>query len=116
MPTNLKFELIALVIIMGIVILLTLRAEKITIKYAIVWLAAIFILLLILLIPNILEPISQLLGFEVLSNMVFLIGIIALYCIVFSLTIIISNQSKKIRLLIQEISILKKEVHDKLKK
>ena len=65
------------------------------------------------LFPNIMTSIANLLGFEVGSNMIFA-GLIAILCFInIVLTVIVSGQNAKIRLLIQEVSILKGEIHDK---
>lgn len=116
MPSNLRIEFILLVLIIGIIVILTLRAKNLTLKYALVWLAAVFAMLLGLIIPNFIELISKALGFEVLANMVFFCGFLVISGIVFSLTVIVSRQSDKIRLLIQEVSILKKETKNKNEK
>jgi hypothetical protein len=65
------------------------------------------------IIPNLIETISNLLGFETPSNMIFLVAIIVLLYISFTLTVIASRQSSKIRLLIQELSILKGKIDQK---
>ena len=53
--------------------------------------------------------IANMLGFELLSNMIFFITVGILFIICFSLTIIVSNLNKKIVQLSQEIALLKKE-------
>ena len=65
-------------------------------------------LFILLLIPGVLIWMTHLLGFEVSSNMIFSMLIGTLVIINISLTMIVSSQDKKIRLLIQEVSMLKK--------
>ncbi len=110
MPVTLRIAILAIVLLMSLVAVLSLRAEKTNIRYTLVWLVTLFLMLIGLLIPNFLEGLSTLLGFEVLSNMVFLFGFFALSAIVFSLTVIVSRQSLKLRLLIQEVSILRNKL------
>ena len=56
---------------------------------------------------------TNLLGFEVGSNMIFA-GLIAMLIFInIALTVIVSGQSSKIRLLIQEVSMLKGRVDEK---
>lgn len=100
--------LFALIIIIGILYLI--RKEKINIKYAIIWLLLFGLLALLLIIPNLLTIITKLLGFEVSSNMIFAIIISVLIIISISLTAIVSTQDRKIRKLIQEISIIKSKM------
>ena len=90
-------------------ILYLVRKEKINIKYAIVWLLLFGILALLLIIPNLLTIITKFLGFEVSSNMIFAIIISVLIIISISLSTIVSTQDRKIRKLIQELSIIKSE-------
>ena len=97
--------LFALVIILGILYLI--KKEKINIKYAIIWLLLFGLLALLLIIPNLLTTITKILGFVVSSNMIFAIIIGVLIIISVSLTAIVSTQDKKIRKLIQEVSIIK---------
>ena len=91
------------------------RKGRIPIKYTLVWLAAIFIFLIIAIFPQLLGFFKELLGFELASNMIFAIAILVLLYINLAITIIISGQNEKIKLLIQEVSVLKKEISDKEK-
>lgn len=100
--------LFAVIIIFGILYLI--RKEKINIKYAIIWLLLFGLLALLLIIPNLLTTITKLLGFEVSSNMIFAIIIGVLVIISISITAIVSTQDRKIRKLIQEISIMKNKM------
>ncbi len=110
MPFNLRIELLIFVILFCLVILYFVKKDKLLMKYAIIWLLAGFIMFIAVVIPNFIETISALLGFEIVSNMIFLFGFLILMGIVLSLTAIVSKQSEKIRLLIQEVSILKKNI------
>ena len=96
-------------IIIMFTILYLIRKEKINIKYAIIWLLLFGILAILLVIPNLLTLFTNLLGFEVSSNMIFALIISVLIIINISLTTIVSTQDRKIRKLIQEVSIIKKE-------
>ena len=100
--------LFAVIIIFGILYLI--RKEKINIKYAIIWLLLFGLLALLLIIPHLLTTITKLLGFEVSSNMIFAIIIGVLIIISISLTAIVSTQDRKIRKLIQEISLMKNKM------
>ncbi len=94
-------------------ILFLLKKQKITIKYSLVWFCVFFFLTICLLIPGLLDFLTKQLGFQTPSNMVFSLLIASLIIITIALTVIVSTQDKKIRLLIQEISILKKEANKK---
>lgn len=109
MSLILRVELILFAIICMISILWVVKKEKLLIKYALVWLLSGFSMIVAVIIPNFIEKVSHILGFETASNMIFLVGILILLGLVFSLTIISSKHSERIRLLIQEISMLKSE-------
>ena len=104
---------IIVVLLSVLVILFLFRKGRIPIKYTLVWLVAAFVFLIIAIFPQILGFFKDLLGFEVASNMVFTIAIFILLYINLAITIIISGQSEKIKLLIQEVSVLKKEINNK---
>ena len=109
MSTNLVFVsgIFSIFIILFIIHLI--RKEKVNIKYSLIWIILFAALLLCLFIPGLLSFITKLLGFQTASNMVLSLLIAVLVIINISNTVINSHQDKKIRLLIQEISLLKKD-------
>ena len=110
-----NLQIVGILFLLAIILslLYILRKGRIAIKYAIVWFFACIVLFIFILFPNIMTSIANLLGFEVGSNMIFA-GLIAILCSInIVLTVIVSGQNAKIRLLIQEVSILKGEIHDK---
>lgn len=109
MTITLRIELIIFALLSIIFILWTVKKEKLLIKYALLWILAGCLILVAVIIPNFIESIAKLLGFATPSNMIFLVAIIILLYISFSLTIVVSKQSSRIRLLIQELSLLKKK-------
>ena len=109
MSISLKIISILFCLFVIIFILVLLRKNKINIKYSIILITLFSLLLISVLIPGLIEIIAKLLGFQVVSNMVFslIIGLLVLINII--LTMIVSNYDKKIRLLIQEVSLLKEQ-------
>lgn len=116
MPKFLQFEMILLAISLLIIIIYIVRSEKISIKYSMVWLFSGLLILFFALFPNLMQSISKLIGFEILSNMVFLIFFSILFLITISLTIIVTHQKAQIQLLIQELSILKSNIGENQRK
>ena len=109
MSINLK---VALGIVAVFLLLVTVRLvikKKIPIKYSLVWLFSSVLLLFVSLFPNTFEKLTSLLGFQVSSNLVIGILLMILLIITLMLTVIVSEQNKKIVLLIQELSIIKKD-------
>ena len=116
MSTTLKITLIILLIFQLILIMNRVKRTKMTIKYASFWIILIIIMTIVALFPTIIFKLAELMGFEKASNMMFLIGFFFLFYISFIITTSISIQNEKIKLLIQEVSILKENVENNGKK
>ena len=104
-----------LLLITGIVLLLAvvlpMRKGRIPIKYAIVWFLPISVVLLFALLPDFLWMIVRAFGFVTISNFITGLFIVILFYICITLVIIVSGQTKKISLLVQEISLLKSKIN-----
>lgn len=85
------------------------------IKYVLSWIIIDICLLIIDLFPPILSFLSELLGVQLPSNMIFLVAIILLFLLVFSHTVLLSRLMETNKTLTQEIALLKKEL-DEIKK
>lgn len=107
MENNLKIVLVIVALFMIYITLRNVRNNKIPIRYSLLWLLSGFILLFVALFPNAFGYISNLIGFQVSSNLVIGLFISLLLLITMMLTKIVSEQNKKITLLIEEISLLK---------
>lgn len=109
MTLNLKLVILLFSFLFIFVIFYILRKGRMPIKYALVWLFGLLVLLIISFIPGLMSTITKLLGFQTPSNMIFAMLIGILLFINIALTIIISGQNEKIRLLIQEVSMTKND-------
>ena len=116
MQLKLKIVLIIIVLIYILFILKAVKRKNMRIGYLAFWSITGGILIIALLIPNLVENISNLLGFGIPINMIFSIAIFIILYLIFNLTILISKEQKKNTLLIQEISILKKRIDELEKK
>ena len=112
MTLNLKIALTIMVLVYVFLILKTIRSKKLQLSFSIFWLVSGFLLLIAILIPNLIEYLTKLLGFEMPVNMLFCITIFIEFYLIFNLTVKLSNENKKNILLTQEISLLKKRVKD----
>lgn len=112
MQISLNIVLIVITLIYLFLVIKSIRKKKLQMSFSIFWLITGILLIFALLIPNLVENISHLLGFEVPANMVFCITIFVSFYLIFNLTISISKENKKNTLLVQEISILKKRVEE----
>ena len=109
MSNNLRIVLVVLSIGLAMVIFRLVAKKKLPVKYSLFWFFACVIIFLVGAVPEFIGIFTKCIGFETTSNLV--IGIMCgiLFLITLLLTIIISEQKRKITLLIQEVSILKSE-------
>lgn len=116
--TSIQIEISIAALILLILIFFSLRRNSMSIKSSIAWLLLPLAFILIAIFPEPLEQLAHTLGFETLSNFIFVIIIALLLIICFFLTATVSRQGNQITKLIQEISILKhsKSKNDKSKK
>ena len=106
MSLNLRLLLFIFSFISFLIIFRLLKKDKIPVKYSLVWFISSLTLLVVSLFPYSLKEITNFIGFQTTSNLVIGIILALLLFITMVLTIIISNQNKKITLLIQEVSLL----------
>ncbi len=104
---NLQVLLLIVGCILAAIVFIPLKYGRIPIKYAIVWYVPIAVILLFALFPRIVWFFVHLFGFQTASNFIIGLFIAILIYICLSLLIIAAGQTKKINLLIQELSILK---------
>ena len=111
--TSLQIEMTIATLILFFIIIICLKRNSLSIKSSVAWLLLPIVFLIIAIIPDPLEAFAKWLGFETLSNFIFLVVIALLIIVCFSLTLTTSRQQEQIKKLIQEVSILK---HDNKKK
>lgn len=115
MDLTLRIALIVITVIYLCVVLKAIKNKKVQISFSVLWILIGLILFIALAIPNLVDNISRMLGFELSVNMIFCVAIFICFYLIFNLNIMFSKESKKNILLVQEISILKKRV-DELEK
>lgn len=110
MQLSLRIALIIITVLYIFVVLRAIKNKKLQISFSVFWIITGLILIVAIAIPNSIENISKMLGFEVSVNMIFCIAIFLSFYLIFNLNILISKENRKNTLLVQEISILKKKV------
>ena len=113
MQISIKIALIVIIILLLVhncCILRAVKKKNMRINYLIFWSIMGVMLVVALLIPNLIETISDKIGFELPINMIFSIAIFIILYLIFDLTILVSKEYDKNVMLIQELSILKKRV------
>lgn len=91
------------------------RKYRLELKNALIWLGLSLFTIFLAIFPNFPTYFASLIGIETPVNALFMLFIVFNLAIMFSLTVAISNSSNKIKDLVQEIGILKKEI-ESLKK
>lgn len=110
MNRNLTIFLVCLCLLTIILIISMVKKKKILFKHAILWSLLDILLLIAVFTTDILLDFANLVGIEVLSNMVFLFGFIIVLAILIGVTTIVAEQKNKINILTQELGILNNKV------
>lgn len=107
MPLLLRIEMIIIAVIFMIIVIKSVNKRKLWLQYSIIWIIIAIGLIIFALFPEVVTWFSHIVKIQTPSNFIYLIAIIALSVITFSLTIIVSKQSEKIKTMVQIISIEK---------
>lgn len=110
MPTNLRIALIVITLIYLTLLLKKIKHKKMQLSFSTFWIVSAALLIVATAIPNLIESLTRLLGFEIPANMLFCITIFVAFYLIFNLTVKLSNEYQKNTLLIQEVSLLKERV------
>ena len=88
------------------------RIKHLELKYALVWFLVGVLLLIADLAPGILDEMCRLLGISLPINMLFFLGFVFVLIIVFSQTIVISNLTRRVKRLTQEVGMANRRIDD----
>lgn len=112
MQLSLRIALIIIMLIYLFFIAKSVKRKNMRIGYLIFWSIIGVVLIIALIVPNLVDNISKLIGFEIPINMLLSGAIFIILYLIFHLMTLISKDEKKITLLIQEISMLKQRVEE----
>ena len=88
------------------------RTRVIELKYALVWFVLAIVLFIIDLLPGVLERAARLLGVTLPINMLSLLGFAFVLIILYSFTIVLTNENRRTKRLTQEIGLLSHRVEE----
>ncbi len=111
-PITLKITLTIAVICYFIFILHYLKNKMLELKYTLIWLAAGFVMAVLIIFPELLVGFIKLFGIESNMNGLYILSFAFVIMTTMTLTSIVSRQNMKIRILIQELSSLEKRVRE----
>ena len=86
------------------------RKRKLELKYALAWMIAILMMLVVAVFPPILRVVSYLFGIATPVNTLFLLGFIFSLALLFIMTVTVSRLSDRVRQLSQAIALNEKEI------
>jgi hypothetical protein len=115
MDTKLQLIMLVSSILFLIYVVAMVRSKKIDLKYTLAWLLAAFSFIAMSLFPSLLEQISSLLSIKEPVNALFLIIIFFMLLIIFTLTVATSRSASRVKILTQEIGIMKLQLADQKK-
>lgn len=112
MPIELQICLVICVLLFACFIIHSLVRKKFNLKYSLVWLFSVLCMLIVVIFPQTVEWLSNLLGIELQSNAVFFFAILFLVTIVLTLTSIVSKINNHIYRLTQTQAILEQRIRE----
>lgn len=111
-PHTLQVTLSIAVICYFIIILYYLKRKMLELKYTLIWLVAGVVMGIMIYFPELTVWFVQLIGMQDNMNGLYIMCIAFMMMILMTLTSIASRQQLKIRILIQEISMLEKRIRE----
>ena len=110
MSLRLQIIIGVLLILFVIVLVNMVRKEKIELRYALPWSLMIVALFIMDLFPSIPGRLAEMVGIELSVNMLFFLGFVFALCIIFTQSLSISRNQKKVKQMAQEIALLKERI------
>lgn len=111
-PSTLRITLCIAVICYFVLILYYLKKRMLELKYTLIWLFAGLVMGVMIFSPEFLVCFVRLLGIESNMNGLYVLCFAFIIAILMTLTSIVSRQTMKIKILIQELSMLEKRVRE----
>ena len=107
MSLHLRISMIVLALGVVITIVRLVNNKHMRMQYSLVWVVLSVLMLIVAVFPVITEWLCAIAGIQTQSNLVYLMGILALLLVSFMQTGIVSKQADQITLLTQELSLHK---------
>ena len=111
-PGTLRVTLCVAVLLYFVIILHYLKNKMLELKYTLIWLAAGIVMGIMIFFPELLVAFVRILGIESNMNGLYILCFGFIIMIMMTLTSIVSRQNMKIKILIQENSMLEKRIRE----
>lgn len=106
--------IVGIVMVLGLMgIFVMVHQKRLNLKYALLWIVAGTVVLLMDIFPALSGKAAKLLGVELPINMLFFMGFCFLLLLVFGLTLKVSKMSDEVKRLTQELAILRHEAGER---
>ncbi len=105
MSLHLRIAMIVLAVVVMVIIFRSVNKKHMRMQYSLVWIIISIALLLLAIFPVFAQWLCFLFGIETPSNLIFLLGILALLLLNFTQTGIVSKQAEQIKTLTQALSL-----------
>ena len=112
MSNQLYISLAITVILFSIMIVYFLRKNVLNLKYSLLWILSCFVMVAMLLFPEIMEYITKLTGIHSIINSIFVISIFFILLILLSVTLIVSKLKEQNKRLAQTCALLEKQLRE----
>ena len=112
MSIALRISLLVAIAAYLVLILVLLRKKSFNLKYSLLWLCMAAVMLVMVAFPGMVQFIAHKIGVTLPINAIFMAFIFIILLMLVSMTSIVSKQHREIKTLIQNVSLLKKEVED----
>ncbi|WP_455057158.1 DUF2304 domain-containing protein [Jutongia sp.] len=116
MTLRLQIMVIIFIVLAVLYIVNQLRKKKLDYRFGLGWLLIIFCILVLTVSPKLLSMLAGFLGITLPINMLFFFGFCFIVILVFSMSMMISSLSDRVKKLSQEIAILRKDIYDNYQK
>ena len=116
MTLRLQIMVIIFIVLAVLYIVNQLRKKKLDYRFGLGWLLIIFCILVLTVSPKLLSMLAGFLGITLPINMLFFFGFCFIVILVFSISMMISSLSDRVKKLSQEIAILRKDMYDNYQK
>lgn len=101
------------ILLVGLLLIVNMiRQRKLELKYAMAWMFAILVMLIVDIFPPILNIISYCFGIATPVNTLFLLGFIFALVLIFVLTVAVSRQAERLRRLTQALAISQEKINE----
>ena len=109
LSTMLRVELVVLAVLALVVVIYAVNRRALQLKYSLLWMAIALALVVTACFPGTVVALTAWAGIETPSNLIFLLAIVGLLGLCFSLSIIVSRQEAKLKRIIQLLSLDQRE-------